>query len=126
MYNFRDIVKMHEYLFPDMDERIRINTKDINILDNHISMFWFNLNMNTILSDTLKLCATILCMQPFHDGNSRLSKYLLTIILNYFNYNINYEDIKDSYIIPLFYEINDQIIDDDIERFNSIIKGRKN
>lgn len=125
MYNFDDIVKMHEYLYPNLYDRVRMDELEIMIVNSLLSSFWNNVNKTTLLSDTLNLCASISCLQPFWDGNFHLAKLLLVNILNLYNYNINYDDIKDTHIIPLYYNFNEGIMKSDIEKYNKIIKSRK-
>lgn len=117
-HNFDELVKINNHLFPHV---IDYNVRDNECIKSIEDKLDF-LNKLKELNEEylLNAIASILCMQPFYDGNSRALKIYM------YNYLIRFE--KELYLndnntlIPIFYTENDTCSDKDIVKFKSHIK----
>lgn len=108
---FYELVIINNSLF---DYVIDLNIRDEQILK-PIEFKLKKLNSEQTLNEELLLdtLSSILCLQPFCDGNSRTLKIYLKNYLNKFNKSL---DINGK-VIPIYYTSNDYLSQNDIDNF---------
>ncbi len=108
---FYELVIINNSLF---DYVIDLNIRDEQILK-PIEFKLKKLNSEQTLNEELLLdtLSSILCLQPFCDGNSRTLKIYLKNYLNKFNKSL---DINGK-VIPIYYTSNDNLSQNDIDNF---------
>lgn len=112
---FYELVIINNSLF---DYVIDYNIRDEQILK-PIEFKLKKLNSEQTLNEELLLdtLSSILCLQPFCDGNSRTLKIYLKNYLNKFNKSLEINDKN----IPIYYTPNDNLSQNDIDNFRKSV-----
>ncbi len=109
--NFDKLIIINNKLF---DYTINNNIRDFSIIES-VEAKLASLNKEKKLNEELLLnvVASILCMQPFFDGNSRTLKIYMHIYLEQFNKHL---ETKEN-IIPIFFSPDEKCSKKDINEF---------
>lgn len=122
---FNELVNIHNFLYPYENDIIRIENNEILEINNLFDNFFNSLNAFNVMEKTLDLCAKIICFQPFYDGNCHTTKYFLCSVLTKFGYFIEYDEIKDENIIPLYYSPYEYLKDNHINKLITLMENKR-
>lgn len=105
------LIKLHKELYPHDNNCLRNDEKTRILIEDQLKNL--NIIINSDLSKREKInyivhtSAAILLLQPFYDGNSHTAKLFLTRMLEKIDIYLDYNVIKDTKILPLYYSVNE-------------------
>ena len=110
--NFDELVKINNQLFSKINNYNIRENKDIPFIERKLEI----LNqLNTLDEEILlSIIASILCLQPFYDGNSRTLKIYMKKYLTQFKKELDLAE--NDKIIPIFYTPEEKCSSSDLKK----------